>query len=299
MLPLFEYHQVKDIEDAVQLLKKYESDAKIIAGGTDILLQLAHGNMKVNHLISLSKVPGLEQLKENDEYIVIGANTTHRAVELSPIVKSKLYALHEAAGQVGSVQIRNVATVAGNLCNAAPSADTATPLLVHDALLRVSGSKGERQVKLKEFYRGPGLTVLNKDEVLKEILVPKPPLRAASTYIKHARRKAMDLALIGVSVYIELDEAYQYFKDVRIALGTLAPTPIRAYQAEELLKGKPINEEFIKKSAEAAGAAASPRTSWRSTGEYRRDMANVLVFRALNKVLKRIVKSKNQEEEID
>lgn len=126
MLPLFEYHQVKDIEDAVQLLKKYESDAKIIAGGTDILLQLAHGNMKVNHLISLSKVPGLEQLKENDEYIVIGANTTHRAVELSPIVKSKLYALHEAAGQVGSVQIRNVATVAGNLCNAAPSADTAT-----------------------------------------------------------------------------------------------------------------------------------------------------------------------------
>lgn len=287
MLPLFEYHQAETAQEAVQLLRTYAGDAKIVAGGTDIFLQLSRGKVKARHLISLSKVTSLDRLEDDGKHIIIGANTTHRTVEKSPLVARELVALQEAAGQVGSVQVRNVATVAGNLCNAAPSADTAAPLLVHNALLKVLGPQGERLVALADFYRGPGRHVLAGDEVVLEILVPKPDSGGASVYIKHARRKAMDLALVGVAVYVQTDVSGQYFQEVRIGLSTVAPTLIRARQAEEMLRGKPISDEQIRQAALVAAAGTSPRTSWRSTAEYRREMVIILVQRALAQALAR------------
>lgn len=287
MLPLFEYHRAETAQEAVQMLRTYAGDAKIVAGGTDIFLQLSRGKVRAGHLISLSKVTSLNRLEDDGEYIAIGANTTHRTVEMSPLVSRELVALHEATGRVGSVQVRNVATVAGNLCNAAPSADTAAPLLVHNALLRVLGPQGERLIELADFFRGPGRNSLTGDEVVLEILVPKPSHGGASAYIKHARRKAMDLALIGVAVYVTCSEDLTHFKEVKIALSTVAPTPIRAVEAEKALKGSLINEESLRVAAEAAAQGCSPRTSWRSDAKYRRQMVEVLVKRSLRLAIER------------
>jgi CO/xanthine dehydrogenase FAD-binding subunit len=288
MLPEFNYHRVHSPEEAVRLLTLYAGNAKILAGGTDLLLQMKRRKTNLSHVISLKEIESLNPIRATDRYIILGANTTHHQIEASSLIQRELKALHDAVGQVGSIQIRNVATVAGNICNAAPSADTAAPLLALEATLRVVGKDGERRIPLKDFYQGPGRSILKPDEVLLEILIPKPKDFSSSSYYKLARRKAMDLALMGAATSITCSDDKKWIKEVRIALTTVAPTPIRAFTAENLLKDMPISQEALKQAAELAALEANPRTSWRSTAEYRKQMVRVFVYRSLLKSLERL-----------
>ncbi len=292
MLPDFEYHRARNIDEAIQLLAAYKGAVKILAGGTDLLLQMEQGNIWggpcPNHLVSMRDITSLKYIRPENGDILVGANATHRDAELSLLVKKELSALHDAACQVGSVQIRNVATIAGNICNAAPSADTSAPLLALGAMVKAESPRGKRSIALSDFYRGPGQTVLATDEVVGEISIPRRPSLASSAYMKLSRRKAMDLALLGVAVYVCLEADENHVKEVRIALSTAAPTPIRACKAESVLKGVRLSDGVLNEAASAAATEASPRTSFRSTSEYRREMVRVLVRRSMLTALGRL-----------
>jgi len=300
MLPDFEYHRVQSLSEAVQLLTAYKGEAKILAGGTDILLQMEQGNVWgkpcPKHLVSIRDVTSLNYIRLQNGDIVIGANVTHRAAELSPLIGKELNALHDATCHVGSVQIRNVATIAGNICNATPSADTAAPLLALGAFVKVIGPQGDRTISLSDFFRGPGQTVLEPDEVLKEIYIPKQPALAGSAYIKLARRKAMELALLGVATYVCLEPDKSHVKEVKIGLNTAAPTPIRAYGAEAKLRGARLSEQVFQEVATLAANEASPRSSFRTTSEYRREMIRVFALRSLRKTMERIQGVSHQQQ---
>ena len=292
MLPDFEYYRVQSIAEAVQLLAGYRGEAKILGGGTDLLLQMEQGNIWGNqcpkHLVSVRGATSLDYIRLQDGDILIGSNVTHREAETSLLIQKELSALHDATCQVGSVQIRNVATIAGNICNAAPSADTAAPLLALGAMVKAVGPQGERSIALSDFYRGPGQTVLATDEIVREISVPRRPSFTGSAYIKLSRRKAMDLALLGVAAYVCLEADRIHVKEVRIGLNTAAPTPIRVCKAESVLKGVRLSDGVLNEAASAAAREASPRSSFRSTSEYRREMVRVLVRRSLLTALGRL-----------
>lgn len=287
MLPAFEYFKANNIEEAVKYLGA-TTGAKILAGGTDLFLQMQNNDDTPPALVSIKGIEELNEIKETADQYIFGANVTHRQAELSELVKTKLSALHDGVSQVGSVQIRNVATIAGNICNAAVSADSIGPLLVLGAKVKIVGRDGARIQDLEEIFTGPGRTLLEQDEVLTEIIVDKPGENFGSAYYKFARRKAMDLALLGVAASLTLSPDKKEIVDAKIALGTAAPTPIRAFQGEKELIGSPVSQEVFARGALAAAEEARPRTSWRGTAEYRRGMIEVLVQRVLNKVVERI-----------
>jgi carbon-monoxide dehydrogenase medium subunit len=285
LLPDFTYHRTDSLSEALQLLESYKHDAKILAGGTDLLLHMKRGNVWgapcPRHLVSLRTAKALKVLTQEDSHIKIGAATTHREAEFSPLVEDKLTALHDALRQLASVQIRNVATIAGNVCNAAPCADTAAPLMALGAVVQIAGLRGERAVDLKDLFLGPGNVDVGPTEILKEFWIPVPPDGAASAYLRVARRETMDITIAGVAVYLCCTPDKKKIKAVRIALNTVAPKPIRAYEAEQILIGAVLTEAVFDEAGQVAAAHATPRTSFRSTAEYRREMVKVLVRRAL------------------
>jgi carbon-monoxide dehydrogenase medium subunit len=239
---------------------------------------------------------------------------THRAIEKSQLIRKEFSALADSADVLGSIQIRNVATVGGNLCTAAPSADTAPPLLVLAAQLKLKDAKSERTIPIDQFFTGPGETVLEQDEVLTEILIPKPLPNTGSAYWKHQRRQALDLPILGVAVLLSLNKATVtcsdllctttpistvlhslegddlVCKEVRIALGVAAPTPMRAVKAENLLRGKKMSDELLEEVAAMAAKEAQPRDSIRGEAWYRRDMIKVLVKRMAMKSIERVLR---------
>lgn len=291
-LPDFSYHRARSLPEALKLLSKRKGDVKILAGGTDLLLQMKRGNVwgkpSPKHLVSLRGVGELGFLEAGENVIRIGANVTHRETELSAMVANELGALSDAVRQLASVQIRNVATIAGNICNAAPCADTAAPLMALGASARIASIANEREVDLKDLFLGPGKIDVNADEILKEICIPRPSDGGASAYLRVARREAMDITIVGTAVYLCCTPDEKRIRKVRIALNTVAPNPVRAYEAEEFLIGAPLNEESFRKAGSIAQAHVSPRTSFRSTAKYRREMVGVFVRRALLKALERI-----------
>jgi CO/xanthine dehydrogenase FAD-binding subunit len=287
MLPSFDYHRVQTPSEAVELLTAHKGKAKVLAGGTDLILQMEWGRVFVQHLVSMRDVTALKYIRLQEETILLGANTTHGEVERSTLVKRELAALHDAVCKVGSAQVRNVGTVAGNICSAAPSADTAAPLLALSATVRVLGPRCERMIAMADFYRGPGRSVLEPDEVLLEIMIPRASAYSGSAYFKFAQRNAMDLALIGVAAHVCTTPDKSHIKEARIALATAAPTPIRVYETEKLLQDRTVCEKTVNEAAIRASIEASPRSSFRSTSDYRREMIQVFVRRALLKALER------------
>ncbi|RLA91253.1 MAG: xanthine dehydrogenase family protein subunit M [Deltaproteobacteria bacterium] len=237
-------------------------------------------------LISLRSVPNMAYIKDEKDKIRIGSMTTHRELETSTVIKEKLTALYDAVINLGSVQIRNVATIGGNIANAAPSADTACPLLVLDASCLLISSKGEREVELKDFFIAPGETVMKQDEILKEFIIPKPSKLSGSAYWKLSRRKAMDLPILGVAISLAMNED-KSIKKARIGLGVAAPTPIRAFKAEEFLTGKFLTDEVLAEAGNIASKEASPRDSIRGEAWYRREMIRVLTKRVATISFKR------------
>ena len=308
----FDYFKPKTLEEALTLLAKYGEKAKLIAGGTDVIVMIKQKTMAPDVLISLQGIPGLDQIKFNGS-LSIGPMVTHRAIEKSEIIRKNFSALTDAVDDLGSIQIRNVATIGGNICTAAPSADTATPLLVLGTQVKIKNLKEERTVPIEEFFKGPGETVLKTGEMVKELLIPKPLPNTGSAYYKLQRRLALDLPILGVSVLLSLDknkvtcsdllctaspissilhkmeEDEIVCKEVRIALGVAAPTPMRAVKAEALLRGKKLSDELLEEVADTASQEAQPRDTLRGEAWYRKDMIRVLVKRMAMKSIERVV----------
>lgn len=280
-LPGFEYLAPKTVEETIELLSLYKGQARLLAGGTDLLLDMKRRRESPPYVIGLKNVAGLDFIHyDKAKGLSFGPLVTVHALETSPLIKDKFPVLSQAASTLGSVQVRNLATAVGNLCSALPSADMAPALIVLGARLRIAGIKGERLVAVEEFFTAPGESVLVSDELVTEVLVPNPSPHSGMVYIKHMTRSAMDLSIVGVAALIALKRGICH--EVRICLGTVGPTPLRAIRAEEALKGKALDAGLIEKAAEAASKECNPRSSMRATAGYRREMVKVLTRRALN-----------------
>jgi CO/xanthine dehydrogenase FAD-binding subunit len=309
----FDYLRPQTLEEALALLNQHGKKAKLIAGGTDVIVLIKQKAMMPEVLISLRGIPGLDQIRY-DGALKIGAMVTHRGIEKSEVIRKEFSALTDAADVLGSIQIRNVATIGGNICTAAPSADTATPLLVLGTQVKIKSLSEERMVPIEGFFTGPGETILKKGEMVTELVVPKPLPNTGSAYWKLQRRLALDLPILGVSVLLSLDKGTVSCsdmlcttspissvlhtmekdeltcKEIRIALGVAAPTPMRALKAENLMRGKKISDELLEEVANTASAEAQPRDSIRGEAWYRKDLVRVLVKRMAMKSIERVVR---------
>jgi carbon-monoxide dehydrogenase medium subunit len=241
------------------------------------------------YLISLRHLSDLAYIRRDPEGILhIGALTTHRMLERSPLIRQHYPVITDAAENIGSVQIRNVATIGGNICNAVPSADGVIPLLTLGAHLHLIGPKGKRTLPLKNFFLGPGQTLMEHGEILSEFFVPPLLPRTGGAYIKHTRREAMELPILGVGLVLSLADDLKTCLKVRIGLGVAAPTPIRAYLAEECLTGREVNQQTLAETARIAEKETKMRDSIRGQAWYRREMVGVLINRLGIKCLERI-----------
>ncbi|HLB29595.1 MAG TPA: xanthine dehydrogenase family protein subunit M, partial [Dehalococcoidia bacterium] len=229
----FEYLEPTTIEEAIAMLSQHGEQARVLAGGTDLLIRMKARQWRPQYVVNIKGIPGLSGISQNGGALSIGALTTVREIETSPLVKQGYPALAYAASQIGSIQVRNSATVGGNLCNAAPSAELAPPLLVLGASARIRGPQGERSVPLEEFFTGPGRTVLGPGELLVALEVPAPVHGSSNAYLKHSPRRAMDIAVVGAAAWVLTENGI--CRDCRIALGAVAPTPLRARNSEAVL----------------------------------------------------------------
>lgn len=268
------------IDEAIKLLAEYGERATVLAGGTDLVPRINTYQLKPDVLLYIGGLD-LDYVKEADGKLVIGAATKTAELASSALVAEKAGALAEGARRSGSVAIRNAATIGGNLANASPAADLATPLLVMDAELHLAGTRGKRVVAMKDFFTGPGGTVLKPDELVMEIHVP--PVKGKTVFHKLGRRKALTLSVVNVAV--RLDMADHRCKDARLALGAMAPTPMRCPKAEEMLRGKALDEALITKCAAEAVAESSPIDDQRATAWYRQKAGVAAVARALRQAV--------------
>ena len=274
------YLAARSVEEALSLLSQYGEKARFVSGGTDFLMQLKRGEVVPECLIRLGEVHELDFIKYDEvNGLRIGALTTIVNVANSSTIRSKFSILAQAAGMLGTPAVRNQATLGGNLCNAAPSADTAPPLLALGALAKIVGTGGEKIVPLEGFFVGPGQTVLGQDRLLTEILIPNIPPHSGGAYLKQKRRQGADLAVVGVAALVVMEG--EVLKDVKIALGAVAPTPIRAKKAEEILRGKKLDQRLLEKSGQTASGEASPIDDIRGSADYRRELVAVLTRRAI------------------
>jgi carbon-monoxide dehydrogenase medium subunit len=276
-----EIFQPKSLKEASALLKEKGPGGRFLAGGTDLLIAVKEKGLKPKYVVDLKRIPGLTGIRqESDGSVTIGALTTMREVEISPIVLKKYPFLARSAAEVGSVQIRNRATIGGNMANATPSADIAPALIALDAKARIAGLNGERTILLEELFRGPGQTVLAPEEILTAIVIPPVTDALRGDYIKFSPREMMDLAYVGIAVALEMNGGKRCQK-VRIALGAVSPTPMRARRAEALLENQTITEELAEKAGAEAAAESKPISDVRSSADYRREMVRVNTKRAL------------------
>jgi len=282
----FEYLEPESIEEALAMLSRYYRKSKIIAGGTDLMLQMRNKAVRPEYVVDITRIPGLDYITFDDQQgLTLGALTTIRALETSPELQSKYPVISQAACQLGSVAIRNVATVGGNLCNALPSAETSQVLVALSAQVRIVGPRSKRTVPLEDFFTGVGKTLLQPDEVLLEILVPDLAPHTSGIYIKHSPRGPIDLAIVNITVLITMEPDQKICKDAKIVLGAVAPTPLRARKAENVLKGKRVDGALIDRVAQVASDEAHPRHgSIRGSFEYKKEMVRVLTGRAIKEV---------------
>lgn len=283
----FEYLKPKSIDEAISLHQSHGEKAKYIAGATDVMVKIKEGKISPQYLISLRHLQGLDQIIYEKGELRIGATVTHRMLELSPVIRKEFPILIDAVENIGSVQIRNVATIGGNIVNAVPSADGAIPLITLGAEVRMRGPKGERTMALEDIFVGPGQTLLEPGEILLEFVIPKLPPHTGGAYCKHTRRAAMELPILGVAVRISLRDDMKTCTEARIGLGVLAPTPMRAENAEAILKGKKLEDKILRKAGEAAAEECKARDSVRGEAWYRRAMVEVLVPRMAKVAMER------------
>jgi carbon-monoxide dehydrogenase medium subunit len=278
-----EYFEPNSIGDALSVLAKHGAEAKVIAGGTDVMVDIKFKE-EPGALVNIKKIPSLSGISESSGAIRIGPLTTIREVETSRLIREKLPVLWQSAHQFASLQVRNTATIGGNICRASPSGETLTPLLVLDAKALLAFAEGERSEPFSSFFQGPGKSSVGAEGLLTGIEIPLPADGSQGVYLKHAVRGAMDIAMVGVAVMLSANGAN--VQDVRIGLGAVAPTPVRAPKSEALLKGKPLTAALLKQAAAMAATEASPISDQRSSAENRRWIVEALTRRGLEQTWK-------------
>ena len=282
----FDVNLPRTVDECLEILSRRGGDAKVVAGGTDLLPQLKNGLLRPSHVVDLSGVKVLQALHAgNGDGLRLGASVTARAVETNAHIRSAYPALAESGALVGSLQVRNLATVGGNLCNAAPSADMAPPLLALDAEAVIVGPGGTRRVPIASFFTGVRQTVLAPNELLLELVVPAPGARSGGHYLRHTPRRELDIAVVGVASQITLADGK--CQKARIALASVAPTPVRATAAEQALVGQALTPALIERAATLAVEAARPISDQRGSADFRRHLVQVLTRRTLTTALDR------------
>jgi carbon-monoxide dehydrogenase medium subunit len=276
----FDYRKVYSLQEAFDAASASKGASAFLAGGTDLLVQIKEGKKQPRRVIDVKGIHELAGITLSGDELSIGALTSIRTLETSPAVLEKAPLLAQTAAKLGSVQVRHRATIGGNLSNASPSADTAPALLALDAQVEINGKTGPRVIELGSFFLGPGATVLGDGEILTRLKISLTPHRQGSVYYKLSTRKAMDLAFVGVAVLLELGGDDKITK-TRIALGAVAPTPIRAPSAENLLVGARLGPEAAREAAELAARSCEPISDHRASAEYRREMVRELCQQGL------------------
>ena len=279
-MKIFDYMRPSSLEEVCRLLTQFNGQAKVIAGGTDLLVQMKQEKVNPQGLISLRDIPNLSFIRlKPDKSLTIGAMTTLLTIETSKEILGNFRAIAEAAFWIGSIQVRSRATLGGNLCNAAPSADMAPILIAYDAMVSITNGHKDRTISLEDFFTGPGETVLKNGELMKEISIP-PPASSFGAYLK-AYRSKMDIALVGVGILAVFEPEQEICRDLKLVLGAVAPTPIRARESEQMVIGQKLEEELIDRVSKKASEEAKPITDVRSSADYRRTLVKVLSRRAL------------------
>ncbi|MEE8472759.1 MAG: xanthine dehydrogenase family protein subunit M [Dehalococcoidia bacterium] len=290
-MPQFDYAAPQTLKEAVDLLEQARGRALPLAGGTDLIPQIRKAAKQPALLVDIKRIPQMSRLEfVPGKGLHLGAAVTCGSIMRHPQVRDMYPALGQACSQIGSRQVRNRASVGGNVCNGAPSGDSLPPLLVFEATAGITGVSGTRQTTLEELVVGPGRTTLGPSELLVEIVVPLPAAHSTSEYCRLSLREEMDIALVGVAVLLAVEPDTGRCLEARIALGAVAPTPIRVRDAETVLQGRKITERLLDRAADLAAGAATPITDIRASAEYRREMVKVLTRRGLKACLSRLTR---------
>lgn len=280
-IPQFIYLAPKTLAEAVEMHSGNGKNSCIMAGGTDLLIKMGLKALHPQYVIGLNSIKDIDKIsRKSGGEIAIGAMTKLSSIVENNEVEKSFPALFQAASVTATVQIRNMGTLVGNICNASPSADNATPLMVYDSKVVIISLNGERVVAIEEFFKGPGKSVLESGEIVKEILIPQPEKFSGSSYQKISTRSRVDIAGVCVSALITLNNRGLISK-ARIALGAVAPRPVRVYTAEKILEGQKPSTELFKEAAKLARGTASPISDMRASEKYRIAMVEVLTLRAL------------------
>ncbi len=284
-LPKFRYHTPETLEDALSLLVRFKRGTCIVAGGTDLFPRLKRHEISANHVISIGRIDSLKQIDRVDHQLRIGPAVTHDAIGKAGIFPVPAFdGLGKACGTLASPQIRVMGTIGGNICNASPSADSLPSLLALEAEVELKSLGGSRSMALSDLLRGPFQTCVEPGEILTGIRIAVPESPSASTYVKLSKTTAKDETLVGVAVFLEADVSGGTLGKVRIGMGSVGPTPLRARKAEAAVEGNRISKDLFEKAGEIASEEASPR----SRAEYRKEMIRYLVPLALHNALEKI-----------
>ena len=279
------YLAPESIDEAINILST-QPRAKIIAGGTDLLVQIRNRMIDPAVIVDVRHLP-LNDIKTSESHVTIGSRVTHTQIVNNKILRQHFPEIVLASQLVGGPPTRNRGTVGGNLVNASPAADIVPPLLVYDANVVIAGKEGRRTIPLSEFYTGYRQAQLTDEELLEAIEVPLPPLRTAAHFIKHGKRRALYIAAVNVAVRISVSSD-GVVETARIALGCVGPTVFLAKETARVLEGKSFDEKLIAKAADTAASAATPISDVRASGNYRTDMIAVLVKRGLCEVARKL-----------
>ncbi len=279
----FEYTAPQTLREAVRLLAEKGSDARLLAGGTDLIVQMRINRYRPDRVVDVKNIPEVNELAIRPRKgLVIGAAVPCHRIYGDSEICERYPGLVDAAAIIGGIQIQGRATFGGNLCNSSPSADTTPILIAHGATAEITGPEGKRRVAVEDFCTGPGTNVLGDGELLVSLVVPPNRRNSGSHYLRFIPRNEMDIAVVGAGACVELGSRGKVFKSARIALGAVAPTPLYAREASESLAGKPVSDETIAEAAEAAKGIARPISDMRGPADFRTHLVGVLVKRALN-----------------
>ena len=284
----FDYAAPKSLSEAISLLQQKGERARILSGGTDLIVQVRESNRDLDLIVDGKKIRELMELSFDPQTgLTLGASVPCFRFYEDAQISSMYPGLNDAALLIGGIQIQSRASFGGNLCNSSPAADSIPALIAHSAVCLIAGPKGTRRVPVEEFCTAPGKNVLQGDELLVSLHIPPPPHNFGAHYLRFIPRNEMDIAVVGCGVSIELNPDQQTVKQARVALGAVAPTPLLVQEAAAEIEGKELDDSVINKAATAAQAAAHPITDMRGTAEYRVHLTGVLTRRALKKALER------------
>ena len=285
MIPPFDYKIPKTLQEACDLLWQAEGKAKIIAGGTDLVIGLRNGDQKPPFIIDITRIEELRKIEEKNGTVSVGAAVTHSEITSSSLVKKYGKVLSDATSEIGSPQIRNIGTIGGNIINASPAADTVPVLIVLDAVGRVASKEGEKEIPLVQLFKGPYETNLKPHEILVQVQFKKLSSGVRSSFVRLARREAMAIARMSMAIILQMEKGKDRIEDIRVSAGSITPTPQRMSDAEVILRGKSPDAELLKMASKKVSEIMVHQSGIRPSTSYKRPVVEALFIRAMRKVL--------------